>query len=311
MLGFDGDAPGPEAIGDDPAEHERLLAVFADLCALARPSHDDEGDPTVRSALEHLHAYLGSLDAEAEGLPRAFVEHLEAVLARYGVASLDRTPALEAACYRIFLATQHTASVRPSVLALLDRLLERPPAAGDALRAALDQIVVATSGFDQIVCDLARQVRFRSFDEPVIAAARDRAYAEMEAHVRALATEPEGADRGERVRALVACTRPLAPMLLRRMAAADPALRRVLLEVVARRFYRVRMLEAFAELETAAGTLLCARYRHEGTQRRLATAFVDLAGLAAAANSFAAWAAAVARRRPRRRRLLPARRRGT
>jgi acetyl/propionyl-CoA carboxylase alpha subunit/acetyl-CoA carboxylase carboxyltransferase component len=293
MLGFDGDAPGPEAIGEDVAEDERLLSVFADLCALARPSHDDEGDPTVRSPLEHLHAYLGSLDAEAEGLPRAFAERLEAVLARYGVASLDRTPALEAACYRIFLATQRTGAVRPSVLALLDRLLERPPEAGDALRAALDQIVIATTGFDQIVCDLARQVRFRCFDEPVIAAARERAYSEMEAHVRALAAELDGPRRDERIGALVACTRPLAPMLLRRMATADPALRRALLEVVARRFYRVRMLEGFAELETAGGRLVCAAYRHEGTRRHLATAFVDLAGLAAATSAFAAWAAAV------------------
>ena len=293
MLGFDGDAPGPEAIGDDAAEHERLLSVFADLCALARPSHDDEGDPTVRSALEHLHAYLGSLDAEAEGLPRAFVERLEAVLARYGVATLDRTPALEAACYRIFLATQRTGAVRPSVLALLDRLLERPPAGRrrPARGARPDRRRHHRLRPDRLrprapgPLPLLRRARHRR-------GARPRLRRDGGARP-ALAAEPEGPDRDERVRALVACTRPLAPMLLRRMAAAEPALRRVLLEVVARRFYRVRTLEGFAELETAAGPLLCARYRHDGTRRRLATAFVDLAGLAAAANSFAAWAAAV------------------
>ena len=81
-------------------------------------------------------------------------------------------------------------------------------------------------------------------------------------------------------------------MLLRRMATADPALRRVLLEVVARRFYRVRMLEGFAELETAGGRC-CARLPARRDAAAPRHGVRGLAGLAAATSAFAAWAAAV------------------
>ena len=38
----------------------------------------------------------------------------------------------------------------------------------------------ASEGRDPVLADLARDVRFRYFDEPVIAHARERAYAEMD-----------------------------------------------------------------------------------------------------------------------------------
>jgi hypothetical protein len=115
----------------------------------------------------------------------------------------------------------------------------------------------------------------------------------MERHVRSLAADPDGADRAKQIDALVACTRPLAPMLLRRMAAADAASQRALLEVVARRFYRIRTLEGFADVVAAGRRLLCASYRHDGPRRHLATAYVDVADLGGAAGAFAAWAAGV------------------
>jgi acetyl/propionyl-CoA carboxylase alpha subunit/acetyl-CoA carboxylase carboxyltransferase component len=286
ILGYDVAAAEPGSTVDG----ERLLGLFADLRSLTRTAGGElDDEEAARSPLEHLHAYLRSLDADAEGLPPAFVAHLQRVLGHYGVTSLDRTPALEEACYRIFLASLRADAARPAVLAILDGLLERPHDAGEGLRAALDRLVVATTGSDQILCDLARQVRFRCFDEPLIEAARNRAYAEMEDHIEALAADPDRTDRDARMAAIVACTRPLAPMLLHRMATAGPVLQRVLLEAVARRFYRVRTLEDF---HTADG-LLCSGYRHDGPRRRLASAFVALAELPAAVRAFAAWARAL------------------
>ena len=58
------------------------------------------------SPQQYLHAFLRSLDADAEGLPDRFVASLERALARYGITSLERTPALEAAGYRLFLSRQ-------------------------------------------------------------------------------------------------------------------------------------------------------------------------------------------------------------
>ena len=83
-----------------------------------------------------------------------------------------------------------------------------------------------------------------SFDQPVIAAARDAVYAEMRTHVAALAEDPERArprraHRGARRRAR-GRSRRCSP---RACATPRRPLRRVLLEATARRYYRVRTLE--------------------------------------------------------------------
>ncbi len=277
-------------------EH-RLLGQFADLHALTRPRRDDRDDDgdVGRSPEEHLHAFLSSLDAKAEGLPERYAEQLLRALRHYGIDSLDRTPALEQACYRLFLAQQRAGTAQGVVLAVLDRRLEHVGSlaapAGPELRAALDRLSEATDGRDPIVADLARQVRFAYFDRPVIEAARAEVYAAADADLRQLAQDPERPDRAVRIAALVACPQPLAPTLLRRMPDADAAERRALLETIARRFYRVRTFEPFAETTVAGYRLLTARYLHEGPPRNLATAFVDLEELPSAARAVTAWAA--------------------
>ena len=82
------------------AGEHRLLDVFTDVRALSRARHDPERE-LLHSPQEYLHAFLRSLDAKAERLPDRFVSLLERALAHYGIESLDRTPALEEACYRL------------------------------------------------------------------------------------------------------------------------------------------------------------------------------------------------------------------
>ena len=48
---------------------------------------------------------------------------------------------------------------------------------GDDFRDVLDRLVIALEGRDPVVADLAREVRFRYFDEPVIGEARASVYA--------------------------------------------------------------------------------------------------------------------------------------
>jgi hypothetical protein len=55
------------------------------------------------------------------------------------------------------------------------------------------------------VSDLAREIRFGSFDEPLFERARNELYAEMQEQLTYLAEHPDAADREERVRILVAC----------------------------------------------------------------------------------------------------------
>ena len=247
--------------------------------------------PWLRSPQEHLNAWLGSLDAEAEGLPADFVALLRAALAHYAIDDLDRTPALEEACYRLHLAQERAETARTAVVAILNRRLEQAGQLagqlGHGFREALDHLVAATDGRDAVVSDLAREVRYRYFDEPVIAAASDRVYAEIEKHVAALAEDPSRPDRDERIAALVACPRPLAPLLTARMRGAEPALLRLLVEATARRYYRVRALEGFELARIGGRELILAQYPFEGRRRHLAAAYVDLGDVGAVASAFA------------------------
>ena len=291
-----------DLMGCDPelvrGEH-RLLDVFADLRSLTRRRHDSddpEGD-LLRSPQEYLHGYLRSLDAEREGLPPRFVRSLERALGHYGVGSLERTPALERACYRLFLSQERADASRAAVTTILEHRLERADSlvgnVGDEFREVLDRLVAATEGRDQVIADLARDVRYRYYDEPVIEAARERTYAEMEEHLAALAADPAGPDRDARVHALVECPRPLAPWLTSRIEGAGPRLRRVLVETMARRYYRVRRLASFAEVDVDGQSLLTSRYEADGHRHHLLVGFVDLDDLPAAADAVATYAVSV------------------
>src|SRR5699024_5612136 len=71
-----------------------VLRVFADMASLSRNRRFGDADDRyeTHSAREYLHAYLRSLDAEAEGLPESFRARLRRALSYYGVSDLTRTP---------------------------------------------------------------------------------------------------------------------------------------------------------------------------------------------------------------------------
>src|SRR5690606_7437805 len=104
-----------------------------------------------------------------------FVERLEGALRHYGVTTLERTPELEAAVFRIFLAHKRIASDVPLVLGVLDRWISEPapePDRAASARAQLERLVRATQLRFPAVGDLARSVRFRWFDQPQVDAER-------------------------------------------------------------------------------------------------------------------------------------------
>ncbi len=277
-----------------PGEH-RLLAMFADLRALTSPlDHDHDEDPELLRPQEHLHAWLRSLDAESEGLPGPFVDQLRTAVAHYGLSSLERTPALEDACYRLFLSQQRVETARRAIIAILDRRLEDADQlaghVGSDFRESLDRLVVALDGLDPIVADLAREVRFRYFDQPVIAAARDRVYAEMERHIVALTEDPGRPDREQHIEAIVNCPRPLSTRLTTAMRETVPPTRDLLVEAMARRYYRVRSLEGFDLVELDGFRFVVGRYEFQGADRRLAAAYVESDQMVQAANAFMAYA---------------------
>ena len=208
---------------------------------LNRPHLERDPDAeALSSPQEHLHAFLRSLDAEAEGLPDRFVAHLERALGHFGVTGLERTAALEDAAYRLFLAQQRAPSARDAVRALLARRLEQAEPlegeAADAFRGVLDRLEAALAPREPALAELARELRWRCCDRPAVEAAREETYALMRVHLAALADRPDRADRDAHLQALVDCPQPLARLLTQ---GTDD----FLLEAMTRRYYRIRELE--------------------------------------------------------------------
>ena len=227
----------------DPLPAEvALFSAFADLCELGRnrPVDDERTELRVHSPREYFHAYLHSLDVDRENLPETFRNRLGRVLTHYGVTDLERTPELEEAVFRIFLAQP----AAPAHLQVATTLLQQwladaaPPAAdADTVREVLDRLVSATQLRYPIVGDLARSVRFRWFEEPIVEAERDAVLDRVRADVDHLLAHPDAPDYAERIDTLAAISEPivrfLAERLERGIAEHEP-----LLEVLARRHYR-------------------------------------------------------------------------
>ena len=191
----------------------------------------------------------------------------------------------------MFLSQQRAEIARSAIVAILDRRLEDAEELaghmGGEFREVLDRLAAALDRRDPVLADLAREVRFRYFEEPVIAEARERVYAEMEEHVAALTSDPERTDAQDLIAAIVECPRPLAPRLTVAMGAANPAARRLLVEAMARRYYRTRSLSGFEHTQLDGHDVALARYQFGGRRRQLATAYVELEQVASIASAFA------------------------
>ncbi len=263
------DAGAPDIDG----EH-RLLHVYADVRALTRARHDIERE-LLHSPQEYLHAYLRSLDAKAERLPERFASYLQRALAHYGVDGLERTPALEDACYRLFVSQQRADLANAAVLAILDVRLQHADAlidkVGPEFRDVLDRIESTAERRDPVVADLARQLRNRYYDQPLVAERRAGAYADVEEHLRALS----GGDRDGHVEAVVAAGHLLAPLLIGHMTEAPPERRPILLELMTRRYYRTRDLAPFSEAVVGNMAFAITEYEEDGRRRKLIAGFVD------------------------------------
>ena len=276
----DGHRPLAEEIG--------LIDVFADLAELSRnrPVGEDAGDDGhVHSAREYFHTYLRSLDVERAGLPEAFKAKLAKALGHYGVTSLDRSPELEAAVFRIFLAQQRASADAMVVAALLRAWLREPPP-GEALREpsglALERLVAATQLRFPVVADLARGVVFAWFGQPLLRRNRARVYADIRNHLRYLDANPDAPERAELIAAMVRGTEPLVRLLGQRLIRHDLD-NTVMLEVLTRRYYGNKDLAGVRTTEVAGCRFVVA----ERVGSRIVSAGVSFAALGDALRGLA------------------------
>ena len=303
MLGFDVD-PKQSArlvnewnqqcpIGDSDARRleDEILNIFVDLCSLFQHEPEVEHGASAEqpSADVYLVSYLNALDARGEGLPEAFVGALRRVLSHYGVAGLERTPELEQALLWIYKSHQRVEQQVAPVLALLERRLGRvddlTPAAEASLRALYDRIIAVANGSFPAIADLAREVRYRQFDQPLFEQARKHVYEQVEAHLDLLVAHPEAMERPDAIRVLVECPQPIVRLLTRRLAHAEMNLRRVMLKGLTWRYYRIRPLTDVQLIERDGHVFATAQYDYDGTRLHVFTVYADGGEFTAIARS--------------------------
>ncbi|WP_194921491.1 ATP-binding protein [Catenulispora rubra] len=244
-----------------------LIEVFADLADLGqnRPAgaeKDEAGESQLHSAHEYFHTYLQSLDVERAGLPESFQAALRKALAHYGITELDRSPELEAAVFRIFLARQRAATDATVVTTLLRAWLrELPP--DELLREptglALEQLIAATQVRFPTIADLARGVVYAWFGQPLLRRNRARVYAEVRKNLRYLDENPQAEDRAERIAEMVRSTEPLVRLLGQRLVHPDLD-NSVMLEVLTRRYYGNKGLTGVQTTEVAGSSFVVAEH---------------------------------------------------
>jgi acetyl/propionyl-CoA carboxylase alpha subunit/acetyl-CoA carboxylase carboxyltransferase component len=257
---------------DDPrllAGETEILRIFADLSALSRNRRvPDEAETDEEAAVdaeaarnpqEFFYAFLRSRDADTENLPESFRIKLRRALAHYGVTDLGPSDDLEPALYQIFLAHRRAAVAEPVVSELLRWRLRDPGSlrepARDGYRQVIDQLVSATQLRHPAVGDLARQVRYRCFDAPLIAQERAQAQREVRAELDNLSADPQA--RAAQIDAVVASGAPILGVFAERHRA-------VMLEVMTRRYYQIRPLSRVRVTEQGGRPLLTAEYDHDG-----------------------------------------------
>jgi len=174
------------------------------------------------------------------------------------------------------------------ILGVLERRLRRvqtlSPHAEESFRTLLDRMISMTNGLFPAVTDLAREVRYRYFDQPLFERARQQVYEQMEEHLAYLAANPDAADRYERIRALVECPQPLFSLISSRFATADQALRKLMLEALTWRYYRIRKLTNFRSVAVDGQCCASAEYDHEGKRIHVFTTHAEYSRLAEAAR---------------------------
>ncbi|HXY14125.1 MAG TPA: carboxyl transferase domain-containing protein [Terriglobales bacterium] len=281
MLGFDVDPKQSSVLladltqnyatdsGDLTEQEDEILRIFVDICSLFQrePEVDHRNSGEEPSAENYLFSYLRMIDTGGEGLPKSFVDALRRALAHYGVQSLDRSRELEQSLLWIYKSHQRVERQVSLVVAVLEKRLREQqtpaPHAGEEFRAVLDRLVSMSTVLFPAIADLAREVRYRCFDQPLFEKARRQVYEQLENHLAYLAANPETADRNERIRALVECPQPLAFVFCRRFAASDAGMRKLMLEAITRRFYRIRNLMAFRSMEAGEHCYTSTQYDHE------------------------------------------------
>jgi acetyl/propionyl-CoA carboxylase alpha subunit/acetyl-CoA carboxylase carboxyltransferase component len=278
------------APADDPEalrREEWALSAFADLQSLySRARRPEAGRPP---PLEELWRYLHEPEARGEGLSPSFIAMLRRSLAYFGVSMDAPGSALEAALLRIQKAHDRVGEQLAPIAAILERRLaseQLPPTTEQPWRDVLDRLADLGQERFPALADLARELRYRSFDQPAFERILDETYAQAEADLARLASAPAG-ERQAIIRRLVECPQPLITLFGSRMVGPGTELSPLLVETLLRRYYRFRPLESVTALDLQGLPCAVCDYERDTQRFRLVACFAPAADVADSARKLA------------------------
>ena len=302
MLGFDLDpahsarqfATWSQICPADSDEVRRseneILSIFVDICSLFQrePEVDHRVAGEEPSAEAYLFSYLRMVETNGEGLPSSFVDALRRALAHYGVCTLEASTRLKESLLWICKSHQRMEQQVTAILGILERRLRQAnspePGVNGSFRLLLDQMISITHEPYPSISDLAGEVRYRYFDQPAFEHTRTQAYNEAEGHLDYLAGHPAAPDRQSRIHGLIECPQLLAGLFAGRLPAADPTLRRTMLEILTWRYYKIRALQNLVWPEINEHCFVTAEYDHEGKRVHVFACYAEYNGLSEAAQ---------------------------
>ena len=272
-------------------DEDEILNIFVDICSLFQRepevNHRQAGEEP--SAEAYLFSYLRMVETGGEGLPAYFVESLRRALAHYGVTELDGSPKLKESLLWICKSRQRMEQQAACIFDILGRRMRHIKAGesrpNGSFRALLDRIITITHEPYPSVSDLARELRYRYFDQPSFERSRTRVYEEAEGHLDYLAAHPDAEDGKARIHALIGCPHLLAGLFARRFPAADPSLRHTMLEVLTCRYYMIRKLLNPKSAVTDGHCYVSDEYDFEGKRIHVFAMYAAYDGLSAAAQA--------------------------
>jgi acetyl/propionyl-CoA carboxylase alpha subunit/acetyl-CoA carboxylase carboxyltransferase component len=274
------------AEGHSPLAAElALIETFADFAELSRnrPAGEDlHLENRVHSPREHFHTYLQSFDPERGALPEEFRAKLGRVLRHYGVTELDQTPELEQAVFRVFLAQQRSTPDARLVTAFLQRWIAEPapePPLDGPVRDVFDRLVTATQLRIPVVGDLARSVRFRWFDQPLVDAERASVLGGVADEIVAITGMPPGPDRDARIDALATIPEQIVRFLAERIEGGELPPDEPMLAVLIKRHYRDYALHDLTETRIGGRPFAVADYTTDDRPTHLVTTIGQVAEL--------------------------------
>jgi acetyl/propionyl-CoA carboxylase alpha subunit/acetyl-CoA carboxylase carboxyltransferase component len=266
-------------VSDDPqvlAAEEAAFSAFADVQSLYSRTPRREGGTAQKPPLEELWRYLHEPEQRGEGLSADFVDGLRRALSHYGVALESPGADLETALLRIQKAHERASEPMVPILGILERrLASQTPALderGPETRRLLDRLTELGRELHRPLADLASELRYQRFDQPLFEAARAAAYVQAEKDLAALATV-KNAEREAVITRLVACAQPLATLLIERMSGAAQQLRPRLVEALLRRYYRIAPVGPVTTRVEDGVSCAVAEYASEGRRVRLHACF--------------------------------------